>query len=134
MTFCAARWFSISLIHIVILSFLMSLTAYGQTPIVTGAELREAIVNSAKVREENLDQVRKWFSTDLGRKALTLANLKSDRIEKAVSMLNAEELARLAMQTRQIQSDFAGGALTNQQITYILIALGTAVVVLVLTH
>ena len=38
---------------------------------------------------------------------------------------------KLAAQTRQIQNDFAAGALTNQQITYILIALGTAVIVLI---
>ena len=45
--------------------------------------------------------------------------------------MNSDELAKLAVQTRQVQSDFAAGALTNQQITYILIALGTAVVVLI---
>ena len=43
-----------------------------------------------------------------------------------------EELARLAARTDKVQRDMAAGALTNQQITYILIALGTAVLVLIL--
>jgi hypothetical protein len=56
------------------------------------------------------------------------------KVQKAVATLSPEELARLASQTNQIQKDVAGGALTNQQLTYIVIALGTAVIVLVLVH
>ena len=43
----------------------------------------------------------------------------------------SQELAKLAQQTRHVQNDFAAGVLTNQQITYILIALATAVIVLI---
>ena len=46
--------------------------------------------------------------------------------------LSDEELARLAARTDKVQRDMAAGALNNQQITYILIALGTAVLVLIL--
>jgi hypothetical protein len=49
-----------------------------------------------------------------------------------VATLSPEELARLATKTNQIQTDFAAGALTNQQLTYIVIALGTAVLVLLI--
>jgi hypothetical protein len=38
----------------------------------------------------------------------------------------------LAAQTEKVQADLAGGELNNQQITYIIIALATAVVVLIL--
>jgi hypothetical protein len=123
---------AISVISIVVVSLVMSQVVYAQAPVVTRGELKQAIVNSAKTRKENLDQVRGFFSSDVARKALTLTNLDPDRVQKAVSTLNADELAKLAAQTRQVESDFAAGALNNQQITYILIALATAVIVLVL--
>ena len=46
--------------------------------------------------------------------------------------MSDEDLARLAAQSEKLQKDVAAGALTNQQITYILIALGTAVIILVI--
>ena len=134
MKFCLSRWFNISVVPIVVVSLVMSQMVYAQAPVDTRDELKQALVNSANARKENLDQVRGFFSSDVARKALTLANLDSDRVQKAVSTLSANELAKLAAQTRQIQSDLAAGALTNQQITYVLIALATAVVVLVLVR
>ena len=118
-------------VSIVLVSLLMSQMTYGQAPIVTHDELKQALVNSAHARKENLAQVRGFFSSGVARKALAGAHLDFDRVQKAVSTLNADELGRLAVQTRHIQNDFAAGALNNQQITYVLIALATAVVVLI---
>jgi hypothetical protein len=101
---------------------------------VTHDELNQALLKSDNARKENLAQVRTFFSTDVARKAFKAAHLDLDRVQKGVSTLNSDELAKLAVQTRQVQSDFAAGALTNQQITYILIALGTAVIVLILVR
>ncbi len=114
MKLCFFRWFNISIVPTVIVSLVMSQMVYAQAPVVTGAELKQAIANSAKARKENLDQVRGFFSGDVARKALTLAKLDSDRVQKAVSALDANELAKLAAQTKQIQSDFAAGDLMNQ--------------------
>jgi hypothetical protein len=108
--------------------------AYAQGPQMTRDELKQALIHSAETRKENLVQVRSFFSSDMAQKAFATAKLDSGRIDKAVATLNADELARLADQTRQIQKDFAAGALTNQQITYILIALGTAIIVLIAVH
>jgi len=47
-------------------------------------------------------------------------------------MLNDQELARLAARAEKANSDFAAGSLTNQELTYIVIALGTAVLILVI--
>ena len=54
------------------------------------------------------------------------------KVEKAIPLLNDEELSRLASQCRQVESDISAGALSNQEITYILIALATAVIILVI--
>ena len=58
--------------------------------------------------------------------------MKSSKIEKAFPQLSDEELARLALQTDKIQNDLAAGALTNQQLTYMTIALATAVIILII--
>ena len=52
-------------------------------------------------------------------------------MQKAVATLSPDELARLASRTNQLQRDFAVGALTNQELTYIVIALAAAVIVLI---
>jgi len=66
------------------------------------------------------------------RKAFETVKLDPAKVSQALAFLNDDELARLAAQSEKIQHDVAAGALTNQQITYILIALGTAVIILVI--
>jgi hypothetical protein len=121
-------------VAMVVCSLVMCQMVDAQAPIVTHDELNQALLKSDNARKENLAQVRTFFSSDVARKAFKAAHLDPGRVEKAVSTLNSEELAKLAIETRQVQSDFAAGALTNQEITYILIALGTAVIVLILVR
>ena len=116
------------------ITLIMSQIANAQGPVVSQDELKQALADAAKTRKENLDQVRTFFSSEQAREAFKSAHLDSERVQKAVSSLDDNELSKLANQTRHIQNDFAAGALTNQQITYILIALGTAVIVLILVH
>ena len=54
------------------------------------------------------------------------------KVEKAIPLLNDEELSRLASQCNQVERDISAGELNNQEMTYILIALATAVIILVL--
>jgi len=131
MKFSLPESIKIVVVTLIVGSLFVSQIAYAQAPVVTHDELKQALVNAANTRKENLEQVKSFFSSDAARKALATAHLDSDRIQKGLPTLNSEELAKLAAQTRQIQNDFAAGALTNQQITYILIALGTAVIVLI---
>jgi hypothetical protein len=65
------------------------------------------------------------------RKALQEGRIDAGRLERAVAALDSAELAKLASRTQQIQKDFAAGALTNQELTYIVIALGVAVLILI---
>lgn len=46
-------------------------------------------------------------------------------------LLDGEELANLAARAEKPTEDLVGGALTNQQLTYIVIALAAAVIVLI---
>ena len=103
----------------------------AQAP-VTPTELRQAVVAASEIRQKNLDQVRSFFSGDQARAALKTGKVDYVKVEKAIATLSPDDLAKLADKTTRIQEDFAAGALTNQQLTYIVIALGTAVIVLLI--
>jgi hypothetical protein len=119
------------LVFLLSMSFAVPQTLIAQAQSVTATELRDAVKNAAAGREKNLEQVRSFFADPAVSKALADAHIDSKRIQKAVSTLDADELARLASRTAQIQSDFAAGALSNQELTYIVIAIGAAVLVLI---
>jgi len=108
--------------------------ARAQGSVVSQDELKQALLNASGTRKENLDQVRSFFSSDQSRQAFKTVHVDSERVEKALSSLDDNELSKLADQTRHVQNDFAAGALTNQQLTYIVIALATAVIILIAVH
>lgn len=105
---------------------------FAENHAVNPEELHQALLNSAKARQTDVETVQKFFASKLVKKTLSQRMLKFSKVEKAVPLLSDEELSRLASQCRQVETDISGGALTNEQITYILIALATAVVILVI--
>jgi hypothetical protein len=66
------------------------------------------------------------------KQTLNASNLDAQKIEKAVAVLDDEELSQLAGRVQAAQKEIVGGALSNQELTYIVIALAAAVLVLVL--
>jgi hypothetical protein len=100
--------------------------------VVKPADLQKAIEDSARARHDNLEAVTRILSSETGARTLRTAGMDSRKVEQALALLGDAELAALAQKARTVDSDFEGGSLTNQQITYILIALATAVIILVL--
>ena len=115
------------------LSLLLSIspTLAAQTA-VTPSQLQEAIRDAAKTRQKNRNDVQAFFSGEPARKAMKAGKIDYQRVQTAIATLSPEELSRLAARTNQLQQDFAGGALDNQQMTYAIIALATAVFVLII--
>jgi hypothetical protein len=110
------------------------LLAASQKHVVSPAELQRATASAAITRQQNIDKVEKFFSSEQAENTLKSAHLDAVQVKKAVPTLSDQELARLASRADKAQKDFAAGALTNEQITYILIALGAAVIVLIAVH
>jgi len=117
---------------VLILTLLIPQFVAAQALPVAPSELRQAITSAAQKRQKNLDDVRSFFASESARAALKTGKVDYQKVEKAVATLSPEELARLSEKANQVQQDFAAGALTNQQLTYIVIALGTAVLVLLI--
>jgi hypothetical protein len=106
----------------------------AQNHVVSPAELQQTTASVARTRQQNITKVEKLFSSGRAAKALKSAHLDPVQIKKAVPSLSDHELARLASRADKAQQNFAAGALNNQQITYILIAIGAAVIVLIAVH
>jgi hypothetical protein len=111
--------------------FLGSLKAEDR--VVPASELHASLVKAQEARDAKRKEVAEFFSSPQIRKALKGSSVEYKKIEKAVPMLSDEELGTLALRTQEIKHDLAAGALTNQQLTYIVIALVTAVVVILAT-
>jgi hypothetical protein len=104
----------------------------AQSSIIQSSELREALAKASSARQKNLDQVNSFFESEPVRNALSKVGFDSNQLRMAAATLNADELAKIASRTQKAQADFAAGSLTNQQLTYIVIALATAVLVIIL--
>ena len=103
--------------------------AQAQDHVVLPADLHHEVLTASRARQHNLAKVQKFFGEEAVKKALKTTRIDPEKIQKAVPSLSDEELARLAAQTDKVQRDSAAGALNNTQITYIIIAIATALLV-----
>lgn len=118
---------------LMLITVVPAVTAAAQeSHLVPLTELHRDAAAATQTRQENLARVEKFFTSESVQAALRTAHLDGNQVTKALPLLSDEELARLTAQTDKLQSEFAAGALTNQELTYIVIALGTAVVILVI--
>ncbi len=102
--------------------------------VVTSGELQTAVLDQARARQGNLSKLHDFFSSGPAVRALKRARFDPVKIEHALPQLDDEDLARLAARTGRVQQDLAAGALNNEQLTYIIIALATAVIVLIIVE
>jgi len=100
--------------------------------VVPAEALTQQLEADSARRAANEQSLRELFQSESARKTLNAAGLDAEQVTTSVAALGDEDLSRLAERARAFQSDVAAGALNNQQITYILIALGTAVIILVI--
>jgi hypothetical protein len=104
----------------------------AETHVVPIMELHAQTVSASEGRQIDLARLDQFFSADPARQALHSVKLDGAQVHQAIALLSSEELARLASRTDKIQADLAAGALSNQELTYIVIALATAVLVLII--
>ncbi len=102
--------------------------------VVSTSDIRKALLAHGLERQKNLNRVQVFFNSDQASRALARFPAVRGQIEQTVAQLDDQELARLAVRVDKVQRDFAAGALTNQQLTYIIIALATAVLVLIIVE
>jgi hypothetical protein len=106
----------------------------AQDHVVSSTDLQKDVASAAQARQAHIANIQKFLSSDRAQRALKAGNMNYDVVRNGISTLSDDELARLSARADKAQKDFAAGALTNEQITYIIIALGAAVIVLIAVH
>jgi hypothetical protein len=105
--------------------------AQDKQHVVSLSDLNKDAARPAQTRQSNEEAVRTLLSSDQAQKAMKSANLDYQKVDKAVSQLNDEDLARLAERSRQAQSDFAAGRISDRDMLWIIL-IALAIVVLAL--
>lgn len=121
-------------VPILFVLFSPALNARAADHVVGTSELHRSVVQASEVREQNVEKVQAFFQQGRVQGALKTARIDQRKIVNAVPTLGDAEVARLAQATDKAQKDFAAGSLTNEQLTYIVIALATAVIVILIVE
>ena len=104
----------------------------AQDHIVSGTVLKDTLRVAAHERENNVERVGEFFSSpQVGNVLGRFDFLGLERITEAIPTLSDQELATLADQIEELDKEVKAGALSNEHLTYIVIALAAAVIVLI---
>ncbi|MDA0207008.1 MAG: hypothetical protein O3A53_16325 [Acidobacteria bacterium] len=96
------------------------------------AEVRQRLTEKEQARSQNVSELTKFFETPVAQQALAKSGMDATEVIGAVTSLDDESLEALASRAIDAQHGLSAGALSNQQLTYIIISLGTAVLILVI--
>ena len=108
-----------------------NLLAEGAAHVVSPSELQQAAVQASTVRQQNVEQVRQFFSSEKAEKALRSAHMNPEQVRNAVSTLNDAELAQLSSRVQKAQTDFAAGSLSDRDLIIILVAVAVLILIIV---
>lgn len=103
--------------------------AQDKQHVVPLSDLNRAAARLGQTRQANEEAVRTLLSSDTAQKALKSSNLDYRQVDKAVGQLNDEDLAKLAERSRQAQSDFAAGRISDRDLLWIIV-IALAIIVL----
>ena len=99
--------------------------------VVSLGELNKESARPAETRRANEAEIRQLFATVDGQKALKSANVDFAKIDRAVSSMSDEDVARISSRARELNRDFAGGNLTDHDLLVILIVVLIVVILIV---
>ena len=131
MAFDLKRFVRVLTACVLITFFLLPSEALAQSHVVSPADLQKEMVKSTQARQHNLDTVKQFLSTPMAEKALKSARMDPVQVKTAVSSLNDEDLAQLAVRADKAQADFTAGTLSDRDLILILLAIAALVLIIV---
>jgi len=108
-----------------------SLFAQAAEHVVSPTELKKAAVDASRARQQNLESLHAFFSSEKARQALKSVHADPKQVNNAIASLSDDELARLASRVRKAQADFAAGKLSDRDLIVILIAIAALILIIV---
>ena len=112
-------------------SGVFSAQLYAQTHVVSSADLHKEVVAASDARQQHVDQVMKFLSSEQAKKALSAAGVESSKVTSAIPTLSDQELADLSARASKAQADFAAGTLSDHDLTLIILAIAILVLLIV---
>jgi len=115
-----------------------SLASTGAVPVsaqendhaVSSVQLRKDLQKASEIRQANEAAVRELFRSEKGRETLKSAGIDYQKVDRAVSQVSDEDLARMAERSREVQKDFAAGRFSDRDLIIImLVAVGLILVI-----
>jgi hypothetical protein len=97
--------------------------------VVALSELNKDAARPAQTRQANEEAVRSLLSSGPGQKALKTAGIDYQKVDQAVGQLSDEDLVKLAERSRQAQSDFAAGRISDRDMLWIILVILAIVVI-----
>jgi len=108
-----------------------NLFAQAAEHVVSSAELQKAAFDASRARQQNLDTLKEFFSSERAQRALKAAHTDPEQVKKAVASLSDAELSQLASRARKAQADFAAGHLADRDLIIILIVIAGLILLIV---
>ena len=103
--------------------------AQNQQHVVSPDELKKDAAKPAATRQADEAAVKDFLSSERAQKALKSADFGLQQVDKAVSRLSDEDLAKLAEKSRQAQKDFAAGRLSDRDLLWIILIIVAVLIV-----
>jgi hypothetical protein len=136
MRICAARCSRAFIVGALLFLAGMPSRSQGQERqhVVSLNELKQDAARPAESRQADEAAVKSLLSSEDGQKALKSAHLDLKEVDTAVSQLSNEDLAKLAERSRQAQSEFAAGTLSNRDLLWIILIIVGVLLLAIALH
>jgi hypothetical protein len=108
-----------------------NLLAQTANHLVSPSDLRKVAVQASQSRQQNVEKIREFFSSETAQKALKSSHLNPERVQDAVSRLNDSELEQLASRVQKAQADFAAGNFSDRDLILIILAVAALILIIV---
>ncbi len=108
-----------------------NVAAQDSQHLVSPSDLQKATVDASQSRQQNIDTLNSFFSSDRAQKALQSAHMNPQEVKKAVAGLSDQELAQLASRAQKAQNDFAAGNMSDYDLLIILICIAALILIIV---
>jgi hypothetical protein len=97
--------------------------------IVSPSDLQAATLSISQVRQQNIQEVQNFLSSDIAKQQIERAHLNPEKVKAAVATLSDQELADLAARSHTAEMQIAGGLSVLDKV---LIIAAVAVIIIII--
>ncbi len=105
--------------------------SWAAQQLVSPEELQKATLAVTQARQQNIETIQQFLSSDRAQKALKTVHINPQQVKEAVPTLSDQELAQLASRASKTQADFAAGRMNDRDLIIILICIAGLILIIV---